>query len=457
MTPDAKLQIFAIKRGMIETRMDVNYYLPEYQCGIEKLKKVYSGKLRKISDFADVVCGPFGSAIKNADYQSAGIPLLRITNISADGNLDYKNIKFISKKLSDKLEKTQVTKGDIVVSQRGSLGLFAIIDDLYPILNISANLIAIKNVKDHDPEFIKNYLNSAICQKFLQQAQSGQIQSKITTADISNILVPEKVDEKKLNRIIVDGFSICQQKLQQAEELLAGMDEFVLDTLGIKPCSEAKKLCFAIKRKALDGVIDVKRHLGGMQLGTFKVQDIANIADQKINPQNFPDDIFDWIRIDDLPNHPLDITEIRTESGKNIEGTFFEVFPGDILVARLGPTILNRKTVMVRTTQRKTIASAEFLVLRCKEGYSPESVMAVIKTKFFVGQMYAHARGSTPSRYRLNREDMLSLPFPDISAVQEQIKAESIYRKKTAAKLRQEAEKEWQDAREQFEKELLGE
>ena len=66
-------------------------------------------------------------------------------------------------------------------------------------------------------------------------------------------------------------------------------------------------------------------------------------------------------------------------------------------------------------------------------------------------------RGSTPSRYRLNREDMLSLPFPDISAVQEQIKAESVYRKKTAEKLRQEAEKEWQDAREQFEKELLGE
>ena len=116
MTPDAELQIFAIKRGMIETRMDVNYYLPEYQCGIEKLKKVYSGKLRKISDFADVVCGPFGSAIKNADYQSAGIPLLRITNISADGNLDYKNIKFISKKLSDKLEKTQSMKWFISIN-----------------------------------------------------------------------------------------------------------------------------------------------------------------------------------------------------------------------------------------------------------------------------------------------------------------------------------------------------
>ena len=97
MTPDAELQIFAVKRGMIKTRMDVNYYLPEYQNGIEKLKKAHSGKLRKISDFADVICGPFGSAIKNGDYQSAGIPLLRITNISADGNLDYKNIKFISK------------------------------------------------------------------------------------------------------------------------------------------------------------------------------------------------------------------------------------------------------------------------------------------------------------------------------------------------------------------------
>lgn len=73
--------------------------------------------------------------------------------------------------------------------------------------------------------------------------------------------------------------------------------------------------------------------------------------------------------------------------------------------------ILNQKIVMVRSLEKTTIASAEFLVLRCKKGYNPETVMAVLKTEYYRDLMYSHARGSTPSRYRLNREDMLKLPL----------------------------------------------
>ena len=91
--------------------------------------------------------------------------------------------------------------------------------------------------------------------------------------------------------------------------------------------------------------------------------------DRGANVAHLSTQIIDWIRIDDLPNQPLDIEEIRTQPANEIEGTFFEVKEGDILVARLGPTILNQKIVMVRSLERTTIASAEFLVLRCKKGY----------------------------------------------------------------------------------------
>ena len=129
----------------------------------------------------------------------------------------------------------------------------------------------------------------------------------------------------------------------------------------------------------------------------------------------------------------------------------------DILVARLGPTILNQKIVMVREIKRTTIASSEFLVLRCKKGYNPEAVMAVLKTAYYRDLMYSHSRGSTPSRYRLNRNDMLKLPFPDISEIQEKIAANALNLRIQVANLRSEAEQEWQEAKKQFEKELLGE
>ena len=233
MTPDAKIQIFAIKRGLINQRLNVNYYLPCYQNNIEKLRAANHDRLHRISDFANVVCGPFGSAIKNDDYMPNGIPLLRITNISPDGVLDYGDLKFISKALSDKLRNTQVSCGDIVISQRGSLGLCAIVDNNYKTLNISANLIAIKNIKGHSSDFVKNYLNSSICKGFLAKAQSGQIQSKINTSDIAETLIPFGLDEARLNGIISNGYKMYAAKKKQADELLAGMNEFVLKTLSI--------------------------------------------------------------------------------------------------------------------------------------------------------------------------------------------------------------------------------
>ena len=183
---------------------------------------------------------------------------------------------------------------------------------------------------------------------------------------------------------------------------------------------------------------------------------VFDIVEEKVNVTRYGKQVIDWIRIDDLPNQPLDIEEIRTQPANEVEGTFFEVQEGDILVARLGPTILNQKIVMVRALERTTIASAEFLVLRCKPGYNPEAVMAVLKTGYYRDLMYSHARGSTPSRYRLNRADMLKLPFPDIREHQEQLATEANDIRIQVKAMRAQAEQEWQEARMQFEKELLG-
>lgn len=79
-----------------------------------------------LGELADVICGPFGSAITNKDYQESGIPLIRITNISGDGYMDYSDIIYISEELGNSLSRTQVSAGDIVISQRGSLGQCAI-------------------------------------------------------------------------------------------------------------------------------------------------------------------------------------------------------------------------------------------------------------------------------------------------------------------------------------------
>ena len=244
---------------------------------------------------------------------------------------------------------------------------------------------------------------------------------------------------------------------QKVYECLNGLLLSISSKYGFS-CTNNIRLCFAICLRDLDGVIDAKRYASmTTHASEFMISDVCDIVEEKVNVSRFDEKIIDWIRIDDLPNQPLDIEQVRTQPANEVEGAFFEVQEGDILVARLGPTILNQKIVMVRSVERTTIASAEFLVLRCKEGYDPEAVMAVLKTAYYRDLMYSHARGSTPSRYRLNREDMLKLPFPDIRECQKQISNDANNVREQVKLMRVQAEQEWQLAKEHFKKALLGE
>lgn len=371
--------------------------------------------------------------------------------------MNYDDLIYISEELGNSLQRTQVSPGDIVISQRGSLGQCAVVDDTFEKMNISANIIAIKNIRESSATFIHDYLLSTIGLALLERNVSGQVQQKITTQDIADILVPINCDKEKLSGIVGIGYSNYKKQLSKAISLLCDHKQKVSDYFDLSSRS-TNKLCFAILLRDLDGVIDAKRYVSlTSRKSKLEISNVCEIVDEKVNVTRFDKQIIDWIRIDDLANHPLDIDEVRTQAANEIDGTFFEVKEGDILVARLGPTILNQKIVMVRSLERTTIASAEFLVLRCKPGYNPETVMTILKTAYYCDLMYSHARGSTPSRYRLNREDMLKLPFPDIREQQEQIATEANHVREQVKSLRIQAEREWQAAKAQFEKELLGE
>ncbi len=456
MTPDANdLCVFAAKRGNIEKRLDIKYNLPEYTEQVNRLKNTFGDRLKRLGDISDVICGPFGSAIKNTDYQDSGIPLVRITNITKDGYMDYSEIVFISEQLGDSLKRTQVSPGDIVVSQRGSLGQCAIVDDKYQKLNISANIIAIKNIRETSAAFARDYILSSFGQLQLERSTSGQVQQKITTQDIADILLPVGCNEKELVDRLEEKRKERKNKYSQAKDLLESFEAAIQKQYDLLERNK-KKLCYAIRFTQLDGVIDAKRYMSNNGNDHLFLEDFCEIIDEKNNVLSYGNQMVDWIRIDDLPNNPIDIEMTRTVNATDMQGSFFEVQNGDILVARLGPTILNQKVVMVRNTERITLASAEFLVLRCKEGYNPEAVMAIIKTPYYRDLMYSYARGSTPSRYRLNREDALKLPFPDIHEKQDALANEATIVRERVKTLYQEAEQGWQVAKDEFEKVLLG-
>ncbi len=392
-------------------------------------------------------------------YTEQGVKFISVTNI-AENEIDFENTKYISEKEHNELvRRCKPEPNNILLTKIGSIGRAVVIPEPCPQFSIFVSVALLKANEKINPNYLCAYLNSRLALKQFERHLKGIGVPDLHLENIAQtqIIVPCIEEQVKLANCYMDAFVNRKTKLNTANKLIAKFERDVTLLFNLQG-NEFNKLCFAVYLKDLDGVIDAKRYASmTTYTNKFKISDVCGIVDEKVNVSRFDKQIIDWIRIDDLPNQPLDIQEVRTQPANEVEGTFFEVQEGDILVARLGPTILNQKIVMVRTVERTTIASAEFLILRCKEGYNPEAVMAVLKTAYYRDLMYSHARGSTPSRYRLNREDMLKLPFPDIREHQDKIADDANNVREQVKAMRIQAEQEWQAAQAQFERELLGE
>lgn len=414
-------------------------------------------------EFGDVIESISGGATPlraNEDqYTDSGIKFLRIQNITPVG-FDFSDVKYITEIVHNNLlKRSQLAENDLLMTITGRIGTSAVVTDSCLPANINQHIVRIRLKQGINPNFVAAYLNSPIGLLLSNRSVTGTTRLALDYESIKKIPIPNLSSEKQnfLYNSSCNAVFNYLQKQQYANRLLNDFEASISMRYEFN-ISSVNKLYFAIHLKDLDGVIDAKRYASmTTHASKFKIFDVCDIVDEKVNVSRFDKKTIDWIRIDDLPNQPLDIEEVRTQPANEVEGTFFEVQKGDILVARLGPTILNQKIVMVRSVERTTIASAEFLVLRCKKGYNPEAVMAVLKTGHYRDLMYSHARGSTPSRYRLNREDMLKLPFPDIREHQDKIANDANNVREQVKSMRIQAEQEWQEARKQFEKELLGE
>lgn len=456
-----ELCVFAVKRGKVSVRFDVFYWQPEFRLLDQKLDECKYDVLpleHLILEKCGVKDGPGGWLINKSEYVESGIPMLRGVNVLA-GQIDLSNVVYITEEKHMQLATSEALPGDILLTMRGTFGRAAILPDSIPKANMNAALCRVRLEDSSLSEYIMWYLNSQITYKQFKRHGTKAVQDDLNLGYIKalRVIVPDKDTQNRIvSKLVKAGEDCCEEK-RQAEELLSDFEARVYREYQFQS-SSTEKLCFAVRLKNLDGVIDTKRYASkGNLVHNSTISDCCEIVSEKVNASQFEKQIVDWIRIDDLTNQPLDIEEVRTQPANEIEGSFFRVYENDILVARLGPTILNQKIVMVRSVKRITIASSEFLVLRCKDGYHPEAVMAVLKTVYYRDLMYSQARGSTPSRYRLNREDMLKLPFPDVREKQDQIASEAAKLREQVKKMRMQAEEKWKAAKEQFERELLGE
>lgn len=250
-TENAIAKYQAIKQGMMTdlfTRgIDVNtgQLRPSYQQQPELYKQSELGWIPKdwdLSKFKDVIIpidGDRGHAYPNqSQLHSEGHCLfLSAKNVTKNGFEFSKNI-FISQERDDLMGNGKLTRGDIIITTRGTVGNIALYDDsvIYEHIRINSGMLILRN-KVNDKvtnRFIKTFLLSNVFDKQLERILSGSAQPQITVKNVNafNLFIPINIAEQKaiVNRVNAIDSKLTAEKdtLKKYQQIKAGLMQDLL-------------------------------------------------------------------------------------------------------------------------------------------------------------------------------------------------------------------------------------
>lgn len=455
------MQCFVVSSDEIEGRLDAVYYKPEFAAIKTNLEKTHY-PIKQIQDFAKVICGPFGSSIQVKDYQETGTPLVRIANIGNDQRFIKENIIFINESLAKKLQSYKVKKDDLVISQRGTLGLTAIIPDFFDGAIISANFIAIKELHGISTEFLKTFLNSTYGQIQLKQKTSGQVQTKITTDDIKKLLVP--LPPLSIQNQIVDimqsTYSQKKQKEAEAQRHLDSIDGFVLEELGIKLPEVEEKMCFVVNSEEVQSnrfdayyrqpkFEEVEK---AIKRGKFEVKNGEDLfvlieSGKGISPEQFTYKGIGFLEVKNIGFIGISLPEFYVQEDNKLK----YVQKGDILTGRVGSI----GSFALYDIEDNLAFSDNVLRIKCIASISNLYLTAILNSILVKIQIDRSKKGSLQNVInRLTLND-LKIPRPPLE-IQNKIAEEVKRRISEAETLKAEASRIIEEAKKQVEKMILG-
>lgn len=117
--------------------------------------------------------GPFGSSLSSKHYTPTGVPVIRGGNLSA-GHERFKaeNFVFVSEEKADELQRNLAFPGDVVITQRGTLGQVGIIplDSEYERFVVSQSQMKLTvDGEIAKPEFVYFYFRSPVAAWVLER------------------------------------------------------------------------------------------------------------------------------------------------------------------------------------------------------------------------------------------------------------------------------------------------
>lgn len=389
--------------------------------------------------------------------------MLRMNNLQDDG-WDFQDLKYIPMS-DDDLERYRLSVGDLLFNRTNSkelVGKCEVFNEQGDWVFASYLIRVRVDAEKVLPRFVADFLATRSGRLQIDRLSRQIIgMTNINAEELKEIQIPVPPDlnwQRELVAAMDAARAERKAKLVEADNLLIGLDDFLLSTLGlVRPPKD--------DRKAFAATLSGVRKQSHLNADFFHPERILALRAMDEASQRVPSgklaDVVSFIR-DQIrapgPNY-LSLAHVESNTGelKSVDeeaaGACSEFQAGDVLFARLRP-YLNK----VYCAEADGCCSPEFNVLRIKnaEQLLPDYLAAILRSSLTLAQTRHMMTGNTHPR--LTHEDVVNLviPVPRDMTAQQAIAAEARRRRDEARRLRADAQTGWLAAKEWFEKQLLG-
>ena len=280
------------------------------------------------------VGGPFGSNLTTRDYVDEGVPVIRGNNLRADALFSDDEFAFVSEKKADDLRSNTAFPGDLVFTQRGTLGQVGLIphESRFQRYIISQSQMKLAvNPSIADPRFVYYF--------FCLPTTVQKVVNHALTSGVPHINLGI-LREFKITLPEVD----CQQRIA---DILSAYDDLIENNRRRMALLEeaARQLYREWFVRLRFPSHEHTRSTNGVPEGWERVPTPEAI---EINPPTrLPDEAEHWsVEMADLPTDSMVIQQATKREGRS--GSKF--LNGDTLFARITPCLENGKTVRRQTS-----------------------------------------------------------------------------------------------------------
>ncbi len=351
--------MFLIESGALEGRIDVHFYKPEFFELENRIKKlgIEFSNLKKLSKKIFSGVTPLSGGDAYTDKEN-GIMFVRSGDYSDQNEIAFEDLIYLKKEVhKQKMKHSQLQKNDILIAivgaTIGKVGVYKFDFEA----NINQAICAVRLKENTNPDFVHCFLLTNVGQKFLDRIKRPVARANINLDEIGSLQIPilPLATQSAIVAIFQTAYESKKAKETEAKELLASIDAYLLEMLGIVLPQKVKTpKTFFVNFSQVQGnrfdpfyhKTEFKALEKSLQNGKYEVVKLGNYL-QNISygasvKNEYVDDTqggIPFLRISDLKRNQINVKEIVYLSStmrKELGNCFVQ--ENDFLISRSGTT-----------------------------------------------------------------------------------------------------------------------